>query len=470
MVLLVPVDLPNRRAYHRIENLPASPETSNRVNPVELLRHRLALRAGTDVPGTVRRLSDGASLSAENLWLLGCSAVLASIGLDVGSAAVVIGAMLISPLMGPILGIGLGMGITHRALLQRGLRELGFASLFVLGASAAYFLVSPLATPTTELVARTRPTLLDVGVAFFGGVAGIVAASRKLPSMAIPGVAIATALMPPLCTAGFGLATRNWSFFFGASYLYLLNAVFIALATFLVVRLLRFPHHVEVTDEARRRERRLVAAVAVVAILPSAWFLYDVAHRLREQRRITNFVQGEIEARGRVVPQWDQRRDHQGDFLRIFVVGKPIDSAVAESLQAAFPRYGLAGIRLQLIQSDLSSEDLERFQSQVQRDILRTVTTISASRDSATQARARQDSLRVVTAVRDLAAAFPEIAELTYAPQLDLLAPDSAGSPPAVLVRFAPRIRLAERQFILERSQALLRSRLGSDRLIVMAR
>ena len=145
---------------------------------VATLRGRASLFTGTDVDGTTQRVSDGATLSPENFWLLGCSAILASIGLDVSSAAVIIGAMLISPLMGPILGVGLGLGTTDRGLLQRSLRDLGLSTVLTILVSATYFLLSPLSSPTAELLARTRPTLLDVGVAFFGGVAGIVAGSR----------------------------------------------------------------------------------------------------------------------------------------------------------------------------------------------------------------------------------------------------------------------------------------------------
>ncbi len=439
------------------------------MNPVELLRRRLALRAGTDTEGTVRRVAEGAVLTAENLWLLGCSAVLASIGLDVGSAAIVIGAMLISPLMGPIIAVGMGAGITDRALLMRALKELGFATFFVLAASAIYFLVTPLATPTTEIVARTRPTLLDVGVAFFGGVAGIVAGSRKLPSIAIPGVAIATALMPPLCTAGFGLATRNWGFLLGAFYLYVLNAVFIAFATFLVVRFLRFPHHEEASPEERVRERRWVASVTLVAMLPSAYFLYDVAYRVQEQRRINSFIQREIEARGRAVPQWEHRHQRSGEVLKLFIAGRPIEDASADSLQAALPRYQLGGMRLDLVQSDISADDLQRFQGEVQRDILRAVTTVTAARDSAMQARQQSESLRLQAAAREVASAFPEIVELSYAGRLNLLA-DSAASPPAVFIRFDARVRAAERRSILPRAQSLLRNRLAQDSLVVLAR
>ena len=440
------------------------------MNLGKAFRRRLALRQGTDAEATIKRVAAGASLSAENFWLLGCSAVLASIGLDVGSAAVVIGAMLISPLMGPILGAGLGVGVTDRALLQRSLRELGLATVLVLAASTFYFLLSPLADPTTELLARTRPTLLDVGIAFFGGVAGIVAGSRREPSMALPGVAIATALMPPLCTAGFGLATANWSFFLGAFYLYALNAVFIALSTFLVVRFLRFPHHEQATAEERQREHRLVTAVAVLAALPSIWFLYDVVRGLREQRRIGDFIDHEVEARGRIVPQWERVREEGANVLRIYIAGSPIEGAAVDSLQTAVPRYHLGAVRLELVQNDISAEDLRQFRGEMQRDILQAMAASTAARDSAARSRLRQDSLRLQAAAREVASAFPEITEVAYAPRSNLLAPDSTPPPPTVFVTFAPRTRAAAQRTILGRAQEVLRSRLESPTLVVQAR
>jgi uncharacterized hydrophobic protein (TIGR00271 family) len=435
----------------------------------EILRHRVALREGTDVPGTIARVTAGASLSAENFWLLGCSAVLASIGLDVGSAAVVIGAMLISPLMGPILGVGLGVGVTNRGLLQRSLRELGLATVLVLAASGLYFLLSPLASPTTELIARTRPTLLDVGIAFFGGIAGIVAGSRKVQSMALPGVAIATALMPPLCTAGFGLATRNWAFFFGAFYLYALNAVFIALSTFFVVRLLRFPHHEETTPEARQRERRLVAAVAVLAALPSTWFLYQVVRGLKEQQRIGTFIEHEVVSRGRAVPQWEQVPREPAPVLRIYIAGRPIEGAAEDSLRTAALRYDLGNMQLELVQSDISAEDLQRFRGEVQRNILQAVSASVATRDSLAQSRQRQDSLRVQAAAREVARAFPEVTALAFAPRSNLLASDST-PPPTMFATFATGTRPGARRQILGRIEPLLRQRLDLPTLVVEVR
>jgi uncharacterized hydrophobic protein (TIGR00271 family) len=437
---------------------------------LRLFRRRLNLRSGTDAEATVERVSEGAILTPDEAWLLMCSAVLASIGLDTGSAAVVIGAMLISPLMGPILGVGLGMGITDRRLLYRSLRELAIATLFCLGASTLYFLLSPLATPTQELMARTHPTLLDVGVAFFGGLAGIVAGSRRDIGLALPGVAIATALMPPLCTAGFGLATVNWGYFLGAFYLYALNGVFIALATFLTVRLLRFPHHVGSSPEDRRREQRMVAIVAILAALPSTYFLYQTASRLRQDARIGKFIEREVERPGRAVTQWEVRRDDSGEILTLYVVGQSIDDAAVDSLAAELAGYRLGRLRLDVVQSDVSGQDLARLQGEVRLGILRAITAATGARDSVSTARARADSVRISSVARELASAFPEIEAVAYTRRLNMLAPDSVRSPRAFLVTFAEETRARAQRDILVRARALVRTRLDGDSILVVVR
>lgn len=169
-----------------------------------------ALIDGTDVEGTIKTIGEGSEMRGDKIWILFSGAILASIGLDTNSSAVIIGAMLISPLMNPILGVGLGIGISDRDLMIVAGKNFMFAVAASLFASTLYFLITPLGETTSELLARTKPTLLDVGVAIFGGIAGIVATSRKAQTNAIPGVAIATALMPPLCTAGYGIATWNF--------------------------------------------------------------------------------------------------------------------------------------------------------------------------------------------------------------------------------------------------------------------
>jgi uncharacterized hydrophobic protein (TIGR00271 family) len=185
---------------------------------------------------TVESIKKNVEFRGANLWTLIFAIFVACIGLNVNSTAVIIGAMLISPLMGPIMGIGLGIGTNDFELVKKGLRNLTIATIISIIASSLYFTLTPLHEAQSELLARTSPSLWDVFIAALGGLAGIVAATRKEKSNVIPGVAIATALMPPLCTAGFGIATGNLYFFLGAIYLYFLNSVFMCVGTFLGVR------------------------------------------------------------------------------------------------------------------------------------------------------------------------------------------------------------------------------------------
>ena len=191
-----------------------------------------------DEQETIDSLKKGVEFRGTNLWVLIFAIFLASLGLNTNSTAVIIGAMLISPLMGPIMGFGLGLGIADFELVKRSLRNYLTATLFSVVTATIYFLISPISEAQSELLARTSPTIYDVLIAFFGGLAGIVAGSTKSKGNVIPGVAIATALMPPLCTAGFGLATGHLSYFLGAFYLYFINTVFISLSTYIVVRVL----------------------------------------------------------------------------------------------------------------------------------------------------------------------------------------------------------------------------------------
>jgi uncharacterized hydrophobic protein (TIGR00271 family) len=207
------------------------------INAKEMIRERINLTDDKADDAVIdERIRGEIHMKGANLWILMFAIFVASIGLNVNSTAVIIGAMLISPLMGPIMGIGYGAGINDFALIRQSFKNLAIATFIGLLTSTLYFLISPLDTAQSELLARTTPTAWDVLIELFGGLAGIVAATRKEKSNVIPGVAIATALMPPLCTAGFGLATGHWNYFLGAFYLYTINFVFIALSAFLIVR------------------------------------------------------------------------------------------------------------------------------------------------------------------------------------------------------------------------------------------
>lgn len=214
-----------------------------------------------------------------NLWILIFAIVVASVGLNMNSTAVIIGAMLISPLMGPINGMGYSIATYDFPLFRRAVRNYTFAVGASLVASTTYFAVSPISTAHSEILARTSPTIYDVLIALFGGLAGIVAISSRQKGNVIPGVAIATALMPPLCTAGYGLATAQFDFFFGALYLFSINTVFIALSSVAVSQLLEYPIRTIVEDGQRKRVNRWISAVILLMLLPSVYFGYRLVQR-----------------------------------------------------------------------------------------------------------------------------------------------------------------------------------------------
>ena len=220
----------------------------------------------------VAAIAKGVEFRGVNLWVLIFATMIASLGLNINSAAVIIGAMLVSPIMGPIMGAGLALGINDFELLKKSLRNLSLMFIVAIVTSTVYFFISPLGDARSELLARTVPTTYDVLIALFGGLAGIVAQSRRdRTSTVIPGVAIATALIPPLCTAGYGLATGQLRFFAGAFYLFFINSVFIALATFLMVRFLKYEKKVFIDKVRERNVRRTMLAITLVTFIPSVF-------------------------------------------------------------------------------------------------------------------------------------------------------------------------------------------------------
>lgn len=249
---------------------------------IEKIFQYLDLREHMDDYATVHQEIDkGAAFRGTNMWILACAIMVASVGLNMNSTAVIIGAMLISPLMGPINGIGYSIAIYDFALLRKSLKNFGFAVLAGLLVSGLYFFISPLSSAHSELLARTSPSIYDVLIAFFGGLAGIIAVSSRIKGTVIPGVAIATALMPPLCTAGYGLGTLQPSFFFGALYLFTINTVFIALAALLISRILKFPIQEDVTPKKAKIIRHYIYIIIAVTLIPSIYFGYLLAQRER---------------------------------------------------------------------------------------------------------------------------------------------------------------------------------------------
>ena len=257
-----------------------------------LFKRYVYLFDDVDTEDAAERIKSGIWFRGPNVWILAFAIVLASVGLNVNSTAVIIGAMLVSPLMGPIIGTGLALGTNDMDLLKSAGKNLLVMVIISLLASTIYFILSPLALVNpTELEARTSPTIYDVLIAFFGGLAGILENSRKERGTVLSGVAIATALMPPLCTAGYGLAHGNMHFFLGALYLFLINSVFIALATFLMVRYLHFRKVTDKEPEITLRSKRAASAIFILFLIPSIWSAFNLIRENNFQRNVQVFLE-----------------------------------------------------------------------------------------------------------------------------------------------------------------------------------
>lgn len=307
-----------------------------------------ALPDKTDETAIVEQISDGVTFRGANLWVLIFAIFIACLGLNLNSTAVIIGAMLISPLMGPIIGMGLAVGRADLELLKRSLTNYGVSTVISVLTAALYFKLTPLTEAQSELLARTSPTLYDVLIALFGGAAGILALSTGGKGNVIPGVAIATALMPPLCTAGYGLAMGEWSFFFGACYLFFINTVFIALATYLGVRLLQFKPK-QFVDKARLAVvNRYIAVIVVVTMLPAVYMTTQIIRQSVFENHVKQFVKQELNQPGTRI--LSEQADRETKTLDVVALGAALPNEMIEAARQRLADYQLADYQLNVIQ------------------------------------------------------------------------------------------------------------------------
>ena len=272
-----------------------------------------------------KRLIGGAKIKGPALVTLILSIFIASIGLNMNSTAVVIGAMLISPLMGPILATGFGFATLNFTVVKSGILRLSLQVTIAVLASALYFYISPVQAATSELLARTEPNIFDVFIAIFGGLAGIIGQTRKTLDNVIPGVAIATALMPPLCTAGYGLANGNWQYFIGAGYLFFINAFFIFFAAFIVLKgVYSLPFHKQ-AEEVNRRNQLIFLVIGLIMAIPSIYAGYDMTIKYSESNHMEQFIKNDINQDGRrqVI---DYSLNQTNKLVDIVVIGAPVTS------------------------------------------------------------------------------------------------------------------------------------------------
>lgn len=293
-----------------------------------------------------------------NVWILICSIVICSVGLNINSTAVVIGAMLISPLMGPILGLGLSIGTNDLENLKSSIKNFLIALAVSLLTSTIFFLITPLHEVQSELLARTQPTFLDALIAIFGGLAGIIAVSRKDVNNVFPGVAIATALMPPICTAGYGLANGNMHFFLGALYLFLLNSVLISIATLLIVRYLNFPFISFVDKQTEKKVKRYIIVVSSVIIIPSAYLFFEVTQESIFYARADKFTKETFIYQGSEVINNKFIYDKEGSVIEIFMIGKHIPDEVIWAWEQELKTTDLKNTTLKIIQDKDNSDEL----------------------------------------------------------------------------------------------------------------
>lgn len=316
---------------------------------------------------TVESICNGVEFKGANLWILIFAIFIASLGLNVNSTAVIIGAMLISPLMGPIMGVGLAIGQDNFELLKRSLKSYLVATVFSVITATLYFSLTPLNEVQSELLARTSPTIYDVLIALCGGLAGIIALSTKEKGNVIPGVAIATALMPPLCTAGFGLATGNLLYFLGAFYLYFINSVFISLATFIGVRVMHFQRKEFVDKERGRLVKRYIIIVTLATMCPAIYLTYGIVKNTIYEASANRFINEELDFGNTQVI--DRKISFEKKEIRVVLIGNEVTETEIAAAKDNLKHFNLADTRLVVLQGmNNESMDIGSIKAQVMED------------------------------------------------------------------------------------------------------
>lgn len=405
------------------------------------------LRRGLNDPAAIdESIRDGVETFGTSLWVLVLAMLIASVGLDVNATAVIIGAMLISPLMGPIVGIGYGLAMRDVALLRKAALTLLIFTAISLASSTLYFSLSPLDEPGSELLARTRPTLWDVLIAFFGGSAGIIALTRRSFSNVLPGVAIATALMPPLCTAGYSIANGQWAWAGGALYLYAINGVFIAFAALVFVKLMRLPRRADLPPAPIGRVRLFAAVTLAAMTVPSAFLAFEAVRTQQYTREMYAAIDASARLADVVVLKREIRRNSRHVELTIAGSARPLDleapltaaigaSPILEGTTVSVRSVTAPQIDLDTIRNALRA-DVDRVAAQ-QDQALR-AQLLSLQQQLATAAQRESDVKRVADELR---AQYPMLTSVEVG-----LSPGEAGGRPKLLMQIPAHPVLTRRE------------------------
>ncbi len=318
-----------------------------------------------DKKKVLENVKSNISFRGSNLWILACAIVVASIGLNVNSTAVIIGAMLISPLMGPIIGAGFGLGMYDSELVKKALKNLLIATIVSLVVSTTYFYLSPFKETQSELLARTSPNIYDLLIAFFGGLVGVIAITRVEKGNPIPGVAIATALMPPLCTAGYGLAIGNLKFFLGALFLYTINCVFICISTFLIVKYLKYPAVKQVNVKRQKQIKYGISALTLALMLPSIFFAYTLFDEKKTSQKINLFIENEFTNKGYTILYKNINLNTSPKKIELAFLRQKFNTNEIKSLNKSLNNYQIENTELHIKQDtiDIKKYIIDQIQS-----------------------------------------------------------------------------------------------------------
>ncbi|MEZ5020196.1 MAG: DUF389 domain-containing protein [Bacteroidales bacterium] len=359
-----------------------------------------------------------------NLWILVFAILVASVGLNMNSTAVIIGAMLISPLMGPINGMGYSIATYDFPLLRQAVKNFTFAVLASLVASTTYFAISPISTAHSELLARTSPTIYDVLIAFFGGMAGIVAITSRKKGNVIPGVAIATALMPPLCTAGYGLATAQFAFFFGALYLFTINTVFIALSALIISQVLKLPIRRTIEESQKKRINHMISFVLALVLIPSIYFGYLLVQKENFTERAGRYIDNISVVEGNYLLKHEI--DPKTRSIQLVYGGSSLSDDQKDEIRARLADFSLKDVRVDFHQgfsySDITTRNTEV--EQLKAEINRLTMVLKEKEATLSDLALRQEKGGQL--LSELAILYPAVTGISYAETLNYASGENA--------------------------------------------
>lgn len=416
---------------------------------------------------TIESIRHGVIFKGTNLWVLIFAIFIASLGLNVNSTAVIIGAMLISPLMGPIMGFGLAVGISDFELLKQSFKSYLLTTFISVVTSTLYFSLTPLNEVQSELLARTSPTIYDVLIALFGGLAGIIAVSTKEKGNVIPGAAIATALMPPLCTAGFGLATGNIFYFLGAFYLYFINSVFISFATYLGVRFMHFKRKDFVDKQREQMVRRYIIALVLATMCPAFYLTYGIVKTTFYEASANSFIAKEFDFEHTQVIS--RKISYDEKEIRVVLVGNELTQPELDKVHNSLKHYKLEDTQLTIVQGMNSDNlDMGMLKAQVMEDFYKDSEERLQEQQEEIQ-RLRKELKNYTTyhqlnkqIVPELKVLYPQVESVSLS-QMEVLAVDSMQKDTLIMVLMGLKEEMNAVQ--MQQMQEWLKTRTGAKKM-----